>query len=78
MDNHIIVSEELCHSEVIRYIASRHKTTPCGIILKYLLQAGILEDANQECNLDFALEPNEIAYLHDIGTLPETINSNIR
>ena len=71
MNNQIIISKELCNSEVISYIAARHKTTPCGIILKYLLQAGILEDASTQCNLDFTLESNEIAYLHDIGTLQE-------
>ncbi|MDE6497223.1 MAG: hypothetical protein K2L21_01030 [Muribaculaceae bacterium] len=55
--------------EAVQYVAFRYGTTPDKVVERYLVQSGLIEEANADEDT-FVLTPNEIALFHDLGISP--------
>ncbi|MDE6300531.1 MAG: hypothetical protein K2M19_02290 [Muribaculaceae bacterium] len=72
MDTKILLSEDFCKMEAIRYVASRYGTTPENVLEHYFVQTGIVAPKNAD-NDGYELQSNELALFHDLGVQPTVI-----
>lgn len=73
MDSKIIISESVCHDEVVDYLASRYSITPQQVVNHFMSQEGILTDQSSDCDKDISFEENEMAILRDMGMRPSCV-----
>lgn len=66
----IIIPQELCEQEAIRYVAHRYGTTPERVMVHYLVQDGIINSSEASIDDGFDLTPNEIELFRDLGVQP--------
>ena len=72
MKTKILLSKDFCEMEAVKYVASRHGTTPEQILEHYFVQCGIItSDTGPES--EYTLAPNEIALFHDLGVQPSIV-----
>lgn len=82
MDSKILVSEAVCHDEVVDYIASRYSITPQQVISHFMHQDGVIINSPDDNERDISFEENEMEILRDMGIRPSrleftAINENI-
>lgn len=72
MESKILVSDAVCHDEVVDYIASRYSITPRQVISHFMRQDGVIKDSPDD-NEHISFEENEMAILRDMGIRPSCI-----
>lgn len=73
MDSKIMISESVCHDEVVEYLASRYSITPQQVINHFMCQEGILTDKSSDSDRAISFEENEMAILRDMGMRPSCV-----
>lgn len=73
MDSKILVSEAVCHDEVVDYIASRYSITPRQVISHFMRQDGVIKGNCNDVERNLSFEENEMAILRDMGIRPSSV-----
>lgn len=73
MDSKVVVSESVCHDEVVDYIASRYSVAPKQVVKDYLYQDGIINCPSADGHRCVPFEENEMAILRDMGIRPTSV-----
>lgn len=73
MESKILVSDAVCHDEVVDYIASRYSITPRQVISHFMRQDGVIKDPPDDNERKLSFEENEMAILRDMGICPSCI-----
>lgn len=73
METKILLSGDFCNDEAVRFIARRYGTTPQQVLVRYLVQDGIMKENDQPEAGHYSLEPNELALMRDLGVKPSRV-----
>lgn len=66
MKERVDISAELYEDEAVCFIADRHHVSPQTLVLRFLMQNGILSETEEE-TLTFRLEDNEVEMLRGLA-----------
>lgn len=69
----VLLPREFCDDEAVRFVARRYHATPAEVLVRFLVQDGIVCRAADNVSRPFDLAPNEMALLRDLGVKPTAV-----